>query len=174
MTWSTRPATVDDADEIGALHVAAWQSAYRGLLPDAVLDGLVLAEWQDRRRTHLADPLPGSLNRVVEQDGEVVGWCAIGPAREPHASDGAWELYAMYLHPRVFGAGAGWPLMRWCLEAFDRSGAPELVLRVLRDNDRARNFYARAGFEPDARAESKPFHGAADLCMRLGRPVPIP
>ena len=35
-----RDATPDDAHAIATVHVASWQVAYRGFMPDAVLDGL--------------------------------------------------------------------------------------------------------------------------------------
>jgi len=35
-----RLATLSDVDEIARLHVKAWQSVYRGQMPDAYLDGL--------------------------------------------------------------------------------------------------------------------------------------
>jgi hypothetical protein len=31
---------VDDADAIAPVHVRSWQAAYRGFMPDEVLDGL--------------------------------------------------------------------------------------------------------------------------------------
>lgn len=41
-----RPTRMQDAPEIAVVHVLSWQAAYRGLLPQAYLDGL--------------DPLSGS------------------------------------------------------------------------------------------------------------------
>jgi hypothetical protein len=35
-----RIATVDDAAAVAAVHVRSWQDAYRGIFPDAYLDGL--------------------------------------------------------------------------------------------------------------------------------------
>ena len=35
-----RRATRDDASAIGRVHVETWQSAYAGLLPDAMLAGM--------------------------------------------------------------------------------------------------------------------------------------
>jgi hypothetical protein len=35
-----RPATAEDAAGIAAVHVRSWQVAYRGQLPDALLDSL--------------------------------------------------------------------------------------------------------------------------------------
>ncbi|MEJ6553652.1 hypothetical protein PQI51_01275 [Microbacterium esteraromaticum] len=39
-----RPASVDDAHDLAVVHVRSWQQAYRGLMPQAVLDGLSIAE----------------------------------------------------------------------------------------------------------------------------------
>jgi len=39
-----RPATPEDARAIAEVHVASWRYAYRGLLPDDVLDRLSVEE----------------------------------------------------------------------------------------------------------------------------------
>jgi len=48
-----RSATVEDAIGIAEAHVASWQTAYRGLLPQALLDGLSVerrtTQWQEDR-----------------------------------------------------------------------------------------------------------------------------
>jgi hypothetical protein len=40
MAISLRPAVPGDSLAVARIHVRAWQTAYRGLLPDAYLDGL--------------------------------------------------------------------------------------------------------------------------------------
>ena len=40
MPVTVRDATVDDARAIAEVHVASWRWAYRGQLPDDLLDGL--------------------------------------------------------------------------------------------------------------------------------------
>ena len=35
-----RAATISDAYSIAEVQVAGWQAAYRGIMPDSVLDGL--------------------------------------------------------------------------------------------------------------------------------------
>jgi hypothetical protein len=35
-----RAARMEDVPQIAAVHVRSWQAAYRGLLPQAYLDGL--------------------------------------------------------------------------------------------------------------------------------------
>ena len=36
--WTIRPVGAGDVPAVARLHVAVWQVAYRGLLPDAYLD----------------------------------------------------------------------------------------------------------------------------------------
>jgi len=44
MVVTIRLASVDDADAVSEVHVRAWQSAYRGVMPDDYLDGLQAQE----------------------------------------------------------------------------------------------------------------------------------
>jgi len=37
---AVRQATIDDAGDIAVVHVATWRAAYRGLMPQSLLDGL--------------------------------------------------------------------------------------------------------------------------------------
>ena len=102
-----RHAVAGDADAMGRLHVRAWQSAYRGMMPDEYLDGLQpderIAMWRDRiPRTDL----PPLLVAVVA--GEVVGFAAFGaeqPTTGSTASTGCGELHAMNLDPASLGKG---------------------------------------------------------------------
>ena len=40
MTITIRPATAADAAQIARVRVDCWRSTYRGLVPDAYLDGM--------------------------------------------------------------------------------------------------------------------------------------
>ena len=143
---TVRPATVADAPAMGRLVVRAWQAAYRGLMPDAYLDGLRTedraAYWdgvlrrEDRRGVVL----------VAERDGEVVGFAAAGPSPDP---EGAGELFAINLDPDHWGTGAGRALLEAVQAELDRMGFAESVLWVLPGNARARRFYEIAGWVAD-------------------------
>jgi len=49
-----RPMTLADAERVAEIHVQAWQVAYRGILPDEILDAIKLEErvalWRDTWR----------------------------------------------------------------------------------------------------------------------------
>ncbi|GAA4247772.1 hypothetical protein [Dactylosporangium darangshiense] len=54
-----RPATVEDAGAVAAVHVGSWRAAYRGIVPQEHLDGLDVARGTEILRRHLAGPARG-------------------------------------------------------------------------------------------------------------------
>jgi RimJ/RimL family protein N-acetyltransferase len=146
MTAAIRRATAADAPAMGRVHVRAWQAAYRGHMPDDYLDGLRAedraAYWE---RTLRREDLRGTV-LVVERDGEVVGFAAVGPSPEPQ---GAGELFAINLDPDHWGTGSGRLLLQAAQAELARLGFEETVLWVLPANARARRFYETAGWVVD-------------------------
>jgi GNAT superfamily N-acetyltransferase len=149
---SLRPATPADADLIASIHSASWQATYRGLLPDAFLDGEVTREraayWQARLNA------PGAERRnvvIAEIAGEPIGFVCV--ERQP---DSAWGVLLDNLHalPARQGIGVGKLLMRAAVDWARAQGESQLYLYVLEGNTPAIGFYERqgwqfAGAEPD-------------------------
>src|SRR5262245_35540483 len=148
---SVRPAVVDDAAAIAAVHVRTWQAAYAGVMPQSFLDGLDLAArtamW---RRSIDNGAAPGGVY-VSEVDGELAGFIAVGMYRthdgDRDPSFGA--VYAIYVTPDRWSTGAGLALMREGVDHLSRHGLTEIRLWVVADNPRARRFYERFGFVAD-------------------------
>lgn len=63
-----RPARITDADGIAEVHVRSWQAAYRGLMPQEVLDGLSVAQRAEGWRRILGDPESDSRTLVAERE----------------------------------------------------------------------------------------------------------
>ncbi|MFJ6926056.1 GNAT family N-acetyltransferase [Streptomyces nigra] len=149
-----RPMTPDDCDRVAEIRVGGWRAAYRGIVPQSYLDALDVAEDAERRRAHLAGGDGTVVNLVAEEGGRVVGWGCHGPYREDDGSrtEDA-ELYALYVDPARIGTGAGRALLAESLRRCSLAGHRRMLLWVLRDNVRARRFYARAGFGPDGAEE---------------------
>ena len=76
----TRLATTGDAAGIARVHVATWQAAYRGVLPQAYLDALQPADRLPLWETELSAPTGATV--VAEHDSEVVGFAHVGPDRD--------------------------------------------------------------------------------------------
>ena len=140
-----RDATPDDALAIATVHVASWRVAYRGLLPDDVLDGLSVPDrariWSER----LATPTPRCRTLLVV-DHAVLGFASTGPAREVDDDPGAGELYAIYLDPGASGRGHGRRLHDGALDTLRGDGFAHACLWVLDGNERALRFYRRQGW----------------------------
>ena len=165
-----RPGRLDDAPALGRLHVATWREAYRGMLPDAYLDGLEPLDWEAMHRQALRQgDDTGRQTLVVETASGLTGFAIAGPARDRDLAAGTHEVYALYLRQAAWGAGVGRAL-------FDRArwtgGDAGAVVWVLEANARARRFYAAAGFVPDGTHRDEGVGGAPVRHLRYRRPGP--
>ena len=172
-----RPATPNDAEAITDAHIRGWQTAYRGLVPDAVLDGFSTERRQTWWRDHLASPDPASpptTTWVVEAPDGVAGFVFAGPARdEPVAPPpGAGEVYAIYLRPERRGQGYGRPLFAAATADLERRGLIPVFVWVFEANPAGRHFYEAAGFRPDGARHPIDFDGVVLPEIRYLRPGP--
>jgi ribosomal protein S18 acetylase RimI-like enzyme len=164
-----RPATVDDADAVGEVHVRAWQSAYRGMMPDEYLDGLRAEEHAARWREHLIAPTSDAELLVVDDDQRVVGFAAVGPPFDRDVSSDVGQLYAINLDPDVWGRGLGRELLSVATARLRERGYVEAVLWVIPDNQRARRLYDSEGWTDDALRRHDEVFGVVVPEMRYRR-----
>jgi dihydropteroate synthase len=99
-----RMAEPADAPAIARIHVESWRAAYRGILPEAVLRSLSVAEKESMARELIqAPPDPAHRLLVLDRGGRLLGFAAVG--RIP--GEGLGEVFAIYLHPAAWGKGLG-------------------------------------------------------------------
>jgi len=146
-----RSAVPADASGIATVHVRGWQTAYRAILSDALLDGLSVEQRTERWRRILNDDAEhAGCTKVAELDGQIIGFVHNAPSRDDGADPSSvGELIAIYVRPDAFGTGVGRALMDAALDWFAAAGYPEATLWVLDGNARAIRFYERAGWTPD-------------------------
>jgi ribosomal protein S18 acetylase RimI-like enzyme len=154
-----RPATPEDAPAITEVHVASWRHAYRGLIPDHVLDDLSVEEREAVWREGLAGEEPG-MALVAEDDTRVIGFVGFGPGRSFDAEDVA-EIYAIYLDPEYQRRGIGRRLLEGALHVLAEDGFREATLWVLESNTAARRFYESLGWTTDEVTRHERIEGAA-------------
>ena len=146
-----RDAQASDARGIAEVHVGSWQVAYAHLLPKedlAQLDVDQFAAWRGRR-IQAMDPANSATLLITDDDG-IAGFADVGPTRDEYLdATTVGELYAIYLDPSRWDKGYGSELIRAAEAAMARLGFRSAMLWVLEGNDRAREFYAAAGWEPD-------------------------
>lgn len=152
--FPVRPMTVDDCEGVAGIRIGGWQDAYRGLVPQAYLDGLDVEADAERHRARLLNGDGSVVNLVAEAEGgELVGWAAFGPYRDGDVRTDDAELYALYLRPGYIGRGVGRTLLTEVTRRCVSPGHRRMYLWVLKDNTRARRFYERAGFGADGAEE---------------------
>lgn len=144
-----RPAREEDAPALARVHAASWRAAYRGMLPESQLEGLSDTEQETRMRDRIRHALEtGHPMLVLDRGGSLLGFAATGPAREA-STEGAGEVFAIYLHPSVWRRGLGNRLMAQAEAAFGVNGCGDVILWVLERNERARAFYRSRGWSED-------------------------
>ncbi|PIQ23736.1 GNAT family N-acetyltransferase [bacterium (Candidatus Blackallbacteria) CG17_big_fil_post_rev_8_21_14_2_50_48_46] len=138
-----RPAQVQDAAQIAAVHVASWETTYRGILPDALLQMQSLEKrtqnWQDWLESQAM-----AWVWVAEKAGKIWGFVSGGPERsqEPEAQG---EIYALYLLAEAQGLGIGKALLYKGFEELHKAGYQGILVWVARENLHASRFYALQG-----------------------------
>jgi ribosomal protein S18 acetylase RimI-like enzyme len=148
-----RAMTPPDCRPVAEIRVGGWRSAYAGLVPRSYLDAMDVEEDAENRRRMLAKAGNPVVNLVAERAGEIVGWAAYGPYRDGEIRTGDAELYALYTRPGHLGTGVGTALLRESAGRCAGAGHRSLFLWVLKENARARRFYARHGFTADGAEE---------------------
>ena len=127
------------------VNVRCWQEAYRGLMPDAVLDHPGFPALREDFWTAALTDERYHENRVAvaERDGEVIGIAMSGPPMDA-GSPWARQLYVLYVLAADYGTGAGPALLDAVVDPEESVG-----LWVADPNPRAQAFYRKHGFVAD-------------------------
>jgi GNAT superfamily N-acetyltransferase len=127
-------------------------------MPDAYLDRLsqveLAADWRANLLKHAASGHKRLL--VAVEDQKVIGFVRVGP--ESEASE-VGLIYLLYVLPEYWGRGVGKALMSAAMDELRDLGMRDAALWVLRDNQRARRFYAGLGWRPDGRTSTQDYGG---------------
>lgn len=154
-----RQATPEDAEPIAAVHVASWRAAYRGLVPDDLLDSLDVAERSRTWSSILATEEWPCYVAIVES--AVIGFIHVCPCRDSDKDPSCTgEISAIYCAPNHWRQGHGSVLLRQGMDALAGRGVSEVTLWVLERNVAARRFYEVHGFCAD---EPRKIHAKSGL-----------
>jgi GNAT superfamily N-acetyltransferase len=168
-----RRGVVDDATEASRLHADTWRASYRGLVPDALLDGLDASRWETGWRRGFESMDPTRVVHVAEIDGRIVGFAGGGRARQSAPSGYVGEVYAIYVHPTQQGRGIGRVLLKAAAEGLVERRLVPIVIWTLFNNPQSRGFYESLGGVVIAE-KREPFDGYELHEVAYGWPDPAP
>lgn len=129
-----------DYEQKAYVHWKSWQETYAGLIDPGYLERFTL-----EKCIEIAHRWPDNI--LVAKDGEkVIGFVGSGALRDD-ANSGYGEVFSIYVLSGYHGQKVGYELMN---AAFEKLAAyKEIILWVLKGNDRAIRFYERYGFRFD-------------------------
>jgi ribosomal protein S18 acetylase RimI-like enzyme len=138
---------VDDAAAIAAVRVESWRITYRGVIPDAYLDGMRVEDSAALWARILSTPSSDKrMVFVAELDGSLLGFAAAMKLHEPKFGVNA-ELTGIYLKPEAQRKGIGRRLVAAAAHACIAEDAHDMLVWVITQNQAARDFYEGLGAE---------------------------
>lgn len=157
---SVRPALPDDAAGIARVQVVTWRTAYRSVLPAAVLDEWDADTAEALWRTAVTrPPTPAHGVLVALEQNTVVGFAAFGPPEltadeRPDPAGPTTEISTLLVEPRWGRRGHGSRLLAAVADLAASSGAARLQAWLLEDDHVSTGFYESAGWAPDGWART--------------------
>lgn len=162
-----RPARVrlampSDAPALASVFIESWKGSYRGIVADAIIDGLDFEDTTKWLGNLIATKSTQTL--VAEfTPGHVVGFTRLG--MEPD-NPGNGHIDSLYVAPSAGGHGIGRLLLEKALAVLDPLSVRPVTLWVFEENVRARKIYSDAGFVPDGGRRVEDLYGAQEVRLR--------
>lgn len=137
----------------------AWQTAYRGIVPDNFLNNL--ATGAGRRTDQLNDTTTPPMPPIVaELGGGIVGYALATVARDPDCeTTTTGELAVLNVDPDHWRKGVGRALVAEATHWWRQRNFTLAVLWTLERNQRGRRFYEALGWVADGASRSETLTG---------------
>ena len=132
-------------------HIECWREAYRGVVPDHLLDAFDVDRLALIWRKRLTGP---GRTFVATVDGVVIGFASAGPG-----PTGALQLHSLYVRSAYYGSGVADELIDAAV------GGSACSLWVFEANPRAQAFYRRHGFVLTGERDIERFSNAVEVRM---------
>ncbi|MFL0250712.1 GNAT family N-acetyltransferase [Clostridium neuense] len=142
-----RYANVHDANVLGEIHSSSWKAAYRGIIPDKVLDNITA----EKREKYFKKALREAIEEdaIIFEGSKAAGFICIGKCRDKDKDISYGEICGLYLLPDYWHRGLGLKLINWGLVELEKRNYKKITLWVLEENLNARRFYEKVGFKFD-------------------------
>lgn len=141
-----RPAEKNDLFSIARIHIASWQDAYAGVVPEEVLASRnieqSLSAWQSTFERY-----PDNISVAVNEADGIVGFCCAGPVVDlARSGPFEFEIYGLHVQPDARRLGIGTALLH---ASFERAsgclGMKSAIIWTLHNLQLSRRFYEREG-----------------------------
>ena len=140
-----RSATEADVTPVAQIHMASWRDAYRGVIPDAVIDARTVEGAVAMWFANLAQ-FPLNLTVAQMADRQIAGFSCAGPVTDQERSGPyEFEVYALHVRPDLRRNGVGAALLHQAMTRARDLGTRSLIVWTLENLHLSRRFYEREG-----------------------------
>lgn len=147
MSFEIRNANINDCGILGLIHSESWKEAYKGIVPDSILDNMSAEKSEKRFYNSFIDGL--ERNVIALENDQAVGFMCLGECRDEDLDSSYGEIWGIYLLPLFWEQGIGTKLIQWGINDLKNKGYNKISLWVLEENINARKFYEKMGFVHD-------------------------
>lgn len=130
----------DDRYAISEIYERSWKYAYRDIVPEAYLAGILKGQWAQ------GIDAEGRYTMVMEDGRNIIGTASFCRSRMEEMAD-CGEVVSIYFLPEYMGKGCGKLLLDAVMGELETMGFKDIFLWVLEENYNARHFYEKYGFE---------------------------
>lgn len=147
--FTLRQASLDDLAELSLIGQGTFLESYADLIQRAdIVKHCQNQHGEAAYRDYLTDGVSKAWIAEMKLTGAPIGYAVLTKPDLPvDLQAGDAELKRIYVYSKFQGTGAGRALMEIVETTARENGAPRLLLGTYEDNQRALNFYAKAGFE---------------------------
>lgn len=144
MNFKIRGMQILDTPQVADISMRAWQTAYKGIMPDSVLDNIDVKKREENWANGFTT-LPDLIRTVaIDDTNKVLGYTTGSSCRDIKDPENG-ELWAIYVDPKLVGQGIGKALIADFIIRIRDAGFFLMYVWVLEDNISARKFYESQG-----------------------------
>lgn len=176
MSLQIRYANMNDSSVLGLIHSESWKVAYKGIVPDSVLDNMSVEKGEKKFYDSFINGL--ERNVIAFKNNQAAGFMCLGKCRDEDLDSSYGEIWGIYLLPSFWRQGIGKELLQWGINDLRNKGYNKISLWVLEENINARKFYEKMGFVHDGTVKeldfSKPlneYRYVSDTALQNGKTI---
>lgn len=143
---SVRLANIDDVKSMSYVHARTWKGAYDKYIPIEYLNNISDDGWIPIFSRAFTNNIHEAA--VFELDGLITGTITFGIVNRmtdcTNYNEG--EIISLYVLPEYWSTKQGYALTKFATERLKCQGCTSCYLWVIKENERAVNFYKKFGF----------------------------